>query len=215
MRRMIFTLGLGLVMAAPALAQEKAAAASKFPAGWQMRLDNAKADPAKVRFEEMGAKDELHAWTGPAAIFWQPKPLSGNYRFSATFTQMKAPTHPEAYGIFIGGKNLDKDDVDYGYFVIRGDGKYMIKHRAGSEVHTIVDWTEHKAVTKQDAAGKATNALAFEVSDGFVKALINGHEVQRLPTSEFSPDGMAGVRINHNLDVHITKPTATKLEMKK
>jgi hypothetical protein len=209
--RLKMVLALSLLAAAPAFAQEKAAAPA-LPDGWEMRLDNAKADRAKVRFEQMGSASELHAWTGPAAIFWQATPLSGNYRFSTTFTQMKAPTHPEAYGIFIGGKNLDQDNQEYGYLAIRGDGKYTIKHRAGAEVHTIVDWTELPALKKQDADGKATNTVAFEVSGGFVKALVNDVEVKRWEKAYWSGDGFAGLRINHQLDVHISKPTVTKLD---
>ena len=147
----------------------------------------------------------LHATTGPAAIFWRPEhDLSGEYRVSATFTQTKAPTHPEAYGIFIGGKNLDKPEQEYGYLIIRGDGKYAIKHRAGPEVHTITDWTDLPALKKQDEAGKATNTVAFEVTGGFVKALINGVEVKRWEEKYWSGKGFAGLRVNHNLDVHIS-----------
>jgi hypothetical protein len=209
--RLKLAFALSLMATAPVFAQEKAAAPA-LPAGWAMRLDNAKADPAKVRFEPMGSASELHATTGPAAIFWQTTPLAGNYRYSVTFTQTKAPAHPEAYGIFIGGKNLDKDNQDYGYLVIRGDGKYMIKHRAGAEVHTIVDWTDLPALKKQDDAGKATNTVAFEVSGGFVKALVNGEEVKRWEKAYWSGDGLAGLRVNHQLDVHISGPTVTRLD---
>ena len=208
--RLKTVLALSLLTAAPVFAQEKSAGPT-LPDGWSMRLDNPKADPAKARFEQVAGPSELHATTGPAAIFWKTTPLSGNYRFSATFTQVKAPTHPEAYGIFIGGKNLDKDDQEYGYLVIRGDGKYMIKHRAGAEVHTIVDWTDLPALVKQDAAGKATNTVAFEVSGGFVKALVNDVEVKRWEKAYWSGDGLAGVRVNHNLEVHVSQ-SVTKLD---
>lgn len=197
--KMVFA--LTLLAATPAMAQEKASETA-LPQGWLQRLDreNATASP---KFTVMG--DGFHATTGPAAVFYNPAHnVKGEYRVSATFTQTKAPTHPEAYGLVIGGKNLDKPDQEYGYLIIRGDGKYAIKHRAGAEVHTIAEWTEFPKLNKQDAAGKATNTLAVDVSGEHVKMLINGEEVKRWERSYWQGDGQVGLRINHNLDVHIS-----------
>ena len=205
MRRASFAAALAMVCATPVFAQEKAASApATLPAGWQIRLDKETADPAKVSFAVM--EPGFHATTGPAAILWKPdNSMNGDFRVTATFHQMKAPTHPEAYGIFIAGKNLDKANQEYGYIVIRGDGKYLIKHRAGTELHPIAEWTDAPSLKKQDEAGKATNTVAVDVSGGFVKFLLNGTEVHRLDAKVHSPAGIAGLRINHNLDVHISE----------
>jgi hypothetical protein len=189
-----------VLTATPLLAQEKSA--SSLPAGWEQRLDRENATTAP-KFEAMGPG--YHATTGPAAIFYNTKhDMKGDFRVSATFIQMKAPTHPEAYGLFVGGSKLDKPDQEYGYLIVRGDGKYAIKHRAGSEVHTIADWTEHPKLNKQDAAGKATNTLAIEAVGNQVRMLVNGEEVKRWERSYWKADGQLGLRINHNLDVHIS-----------
>jgi hypothetical protein len=211
MRRTTLALALTLFAAAPAFAQEKAASPT-LPEGWNTRFDRANSDPTKFSFFKAGK--DLHATTGPAAILWRDEHanLKGAYRVSATFTQTKAPAHPEAYGLFIGGKNLDKDNQEYGYLVIRGDGKYMIKHRAGADVHTITDWTDLPALKKQDEAGKATNTVAFEVSGGFVKALVNGEEVKRWEEKYWPGTGTAGLRVNHQLDLHIADFSVTPLK---
>ena len=196
--KMVFA--LALLSAAPALAQEKAA--GTLPQGWTQRLDKETATTTPS-FTVMG--DGFHATTGPAAIFFNPAhDMKGDYRVTATFTQTKAPTHPEAYGLFVGGKNLDKADQEYGYLIIRGDGKYAIKHRAGAEVHTVQDWTDFPKLNKQDANGKATNTLAIDVSGEHVKMLINGEEVQRWEKAYWQGQGQLGLRINHNLDVHVS-----------
>jgi hypothetical protein len=203
MRRAIFAAALAVVCATPLFAQEKAAPSAALPAGWQMRLDKETADAAKLSFAAMGGG--FHATTGPAAIFWKPENnMKGDFKITATFTQTKAPTHPEAYGLFVGGKDLDSEKQEYGYIVIRGDGKYAIKHRAGAEVHTIQDWTDLPGMNKQDAAGKATNTVAFVVSGDAVKALINGTEVKSWDKGYWGAQGFAGLRINHNLDVHVS-----------
>ena len=56
---------------------------------------------------------------------------SGAYETHATFTQMEPAAHPEAYGLFIGGANLEAATQKYTYFIVRQDGKYMIKRRNG------------------------------------------------------------------------------------
>lgn len=193
---------MSLLSVAPAAAQEKTSA-PPLPPNWSMRLDRADA-PAPPKFFPAG--DGLHVTSGPAAIYYQPaQVMKGDFRISATFTQTKAPQHPEALGLFIGGKNLDKPEQEYGYLIVRGDGKYAIKHRAGEEVHTIQDWTEHAQVTKQDAAGKATNSLAIEAIGEKVRMIVNGEQIRTFERKNFFPaDGMLGMRINHQLDVHIS-----------
>jgi hypothetical protein len=198
--RLKMAFALTILAAAPLMAQEKAS--SKMPQGWTQRLDKENAT-ATASFTAMG--DGFHATTGPAAIFFNPAHnMKDDYRVTATFTQTKAPTHPEAYGLFVGGKNLDKPEQEYGYLIIRGDGKYAIKHRAGAEVHTITDWTEFPKLNKQDANGKATNTLAIDVSGEHVKMLLNGEEVKRWEKGYWQGLGQLGLRVNHNLDVHIS-----------
>jgi hypothetical protein len=180
-------------------------------AGWQGRLDpqserrGMKIEDAK--FSSMGGG--LHITSGPAAIYWNPKDVAkGNYTVSATFTQTKAPMHPEAYGLFVGGANLKDSTQSYVYFETRGDGKYLINHRAGNDVHKIVDWTDTDATNKQDANGKATNELAIRVTADSVDFLANNKLVKGFSKAEmhgFTADGQAGLRVNHNLDVHVDK----------
>lgn len=177
--------------------------------GWKGRIDpqaerrGMKLDDAK--FAPMGSG--IHVTSGPAAIYWNPKDVArGEYTVSAKFTQEKAPMHPEAYGLFIGGQNLQDSTQSYVYFETRGDGKYLINHRAGNDVHKIVDWTETDATNKQDAAGKATNELAIRVTRDSVDFLANGKLVKGFSKAEmhnFAADGQTGIRVNHNLDVHI------------
>lgn len=114
--------------------------------------------------------------------------------------------HPEAYGLFVGGQNLQDSTQSYVYFETRGDGKYLINHRAGNAVHKIIDWTDTDATNKEDASGKATNALAIRVTKDSVDFLANGKLVKGFSKAEmhnFAADGQAGIRVNHNLDVHV------------
>ena len=178
----------------------------KLPAGWQARLDSdaAKLDTVVVT-EEKGA---LTFTTGPAGIYYKSSMKgSGDYQVAGTFSQLKPSAHPEAYGIFIGGIDLDKPTERYTYFLVRHDGKYLIKSRDGSAAKPIVDWTA--APPMKDAAPtagrtKTSNELAVRVQGDTVSFLIGGTEVKSLPRAQVTTDGIAGVRINHNLNVQVT-----------
>jgi hypothetical protein len=182
-------------------ADHGAAHATGMPEGWQMRLDRP-GSTAPIHFMSMDG--HLHAVLGPAGIFYQPTATAtGAFRAQGTFTLAKPSAHPEAFGLMVGGRNLEAENQDYLYFIIRQDGKYMVKHRAGSETHTLIDWTEHAAVQRPGADGKATNTLAVESSPTGVRLLVNGTEVTTLPRG-VNTNGIVGLRLNHNLEVIVT-----------
>ena len=79
----------------------------------------------------------------------------------------------------------------------------LIKKRAGVQTPTVKDWAAHAAIKKADASGKMTNALSVEVGKDKVRFLINGTEVASQPSVQIDTNGIAGLRINHNLNVHI------------
>ena len=215
MRRSSVTALSILVLAATPLAAQmkdhdpdKKADGGKLPAGWSGRTDKTTAKLEDAKFVAMGSG--YHVTSGPAAIYWKDK-VTGPFTASATLTQTKAPTHPEAYGVFFMGNRLDTPDQTYAYLVVRGDGKFMVRHRAGSELHTIMDWTESPAVHKADASGKATNTLSVDASrSDSVRLSVNGTQVAAMPGAHVgSTDGAVGLRINHNLDVHVSDFTVT------
>ena len=186
-------------------------AGAGLPAGWQARFDKPDAVATNVKFVSMG--DGFHFTSGPAAIYWKPSDrASGNYTVTATLTQTKAPTHPEAYGLFVGGQNLQSPNESYVYLLVRGDGKVMVKHRANAtDVHTILDWTEVPAVHKADAAGKATNQLSIAVARDSVRMFVNGSQVWAKDRAYMGDmAGFYGYRVNHNLDVHAGPITLRK-----
>src|SRR6266851_4294789 len=54
-----------------------------------------------------------------------------NVNVVATFTQTKAPRHPEGYGLLFGGRDLAGAAQRYTYFLVRGDGTFLVKRRNG------------------------------------------------------------------------------------
>ncbi len=182
-------------------ADHAAGHATGIPEGWQVRLDRPNST-APVQFMSMDG--HLHAILGPGGIFYQPTATAtGPYTLQGTFTLNKPSAHPEAFGMLLGGRNLDAANQDYLYFLVRQDGQFMVKHRAGDETHTVIDWTEHAAVRQPGADGKATNTLAVETGAQGVRFLVNGTEVGKLPAG-VNTSGVYGLRLNHNIDVVVT-----------
>lgn len=175
---------------------------SRYPAGWAVRVDrDAPAD--RVWLMDHGA--ELHAATGPAgAVYYNAGwAKTGDYAYSARFRQPKASQHPEAYGLVIGGSGLDGADQRYSYFLVRQTGEYFIADREGEVRTKVVDWTPHAAIRKVEGEAGAVNVLGVRVEGDEVVFSVNGQEVARRPKRELSTDGVAGFRVNHNLEVFI------------
>jgi len=109
-RRSLTTLSLLALAAAPLAAQDASdpthkVAGGALPAGWMGRTDRPTDKLTDAKFVAMGPG--YHVTSGPAAIYWNPKNVtSGPFTASTTMTQTKAPMHPEAYGIFFGGKHV-------------------------------------------------------------------------------------------------------------
>jgi len=180
------------------------AGGGSLPAGWHAHADK-NAALANVKFVTMGTG--YHATLGPAVILWRAADsASGSYRIAATFTQTKAPRYPEGYGLLLGGRDLAGAAQRYTYFLVRGDGTFLIKRRSGDSTSFVTpDWTPHAAVVKGDSAtGAATNELGVAVKGDSVRFLVNGKDVFVTKASNVDVTGSVGYRVNHNLDVHVT-----------
>ena len=173
--------------------------------GWEHRLDFGGDVNDVLHFRSMG--DGVHATTTGAgfAIFWQPESMAdGNFSISATFTQMERSGHANAYGMFLGGADLDGDGQRYTYFMLRQGGEFLIRKRMGEELPIVVAWTAHDAVNDLDANGSSTNTLTVEADDDMVRFLVNGTEVSSQPRSAVDADGVTGLRVTHMLNVHVS-----------
>ena len=181
---------------------KKVAGGGSLPAGWKGRVDSGDKALAGVKVTPMGAG--IHFMTGPAGIYYKPvDKMTGAYEAHATFTQMEPAAHPEAYGLIIGGADLDGAGQKYTYFIVRQDGMFMVKRRAGTETPTVADWTANAAIKKPDAKGRMINTLSIDVATDKVHFLVNGTDVLTTDAAKVDTAGIVGLRVNHNLNVHI------------
>jgi hypothetical protein len=189
---------------------DKSAAGTGVPAGYTGVTDHADSKITDAKYTENGGRWEIQ--TGPAHITFAAKDSAkGGYQVSTTIEQLEKPKHPEAYGVFLGGSNLtDPAKQKYGYFVIRGTGEYLIKTRNGENTTSVVDWTASPKIPKEDASGKATYKITVHVAPDTVHFVVNDNLVTAVPKSKFPTDGIAGLRVNHNLHVSVTPIAISK-----
>jgi hypothetical protein len=183
---------------------DKSIAGTGVPAGYTGVTDHADSKITEAKYTASGGRWEIQ--TGPAHITFAAKDSAkGQYQISTTIDQLEKPRHPEAFGVFLGGSNLtDPAKQKYGYFVVRGTGEYLIKAREGDNTTTVVDWTASPKIPKEDASGKATYKILVHVASDTVHFTMDGNLLAAVPKSKFPTDGIAGIRVNHNLHVEVT-----------
>ena len=211
-------LAVGLTAITTASAQQKPTHADadkpvqgtgEMPIGWKARLDkpDAKLNTVRVTAE----KDALEFQTGPAGIYYKPDmKAEKDYEVSASFSQLEPAALPEEFGIFIAGADLDKDTQRYTCFLVRQDAKFSIQKRTGATTKTAVAWRPVPAM-KEPKGVKSTNTLMIRALGDTIRFFIGDKEVAKLTRAQVGGDGIAGLRINHNLHLQVSKFEVKKL----
>ncbi|HKS06686.1 MAG TPA: hypothetical protein VJR92_10270 [Gemmatimonadaceae bacterium] len=226
--RTTFVIALAAIISAPAAAQrgcgidtdptKRIEGTGLLPGGWMVRFDPVPSNctPLKttdVNFVTMGAG--MHVTSGPAAIYYNPgNVLTGEFTVSATFANRTTAGH-EALGVFIGGKDLQDSTQRYVYLVVKpASGEILISQRTGDGKPKAIDGlrTEPAVIREPAGGGAASNKVAIRVEKDSVKFLVNEKVVRAVTKSQLGAptDGLVGLRVNHNLNVHIDGFAVTK-----
>jgi hypothetical protein len=202
-----------LLVAVPLVAQAKkgtkpadpdkaVAGAGNLPAGWSAQTDT-KGKESEIKYVVMDKG--YHVTLGPATVLWRTNDkVDGFFHTVVLITQTRQTPHAEGYGLFVGGQGLGSDREKYTYFLIRQDGKFLIKRRDGETTSNITsDWRADPAIVWPNAAGQMTNRLEVTVSREKLAFAVNGKEVYSADPRLIDAKGIVGLRINHNLDLQI------------
>lgn len=209
--RMVMSLAMGLAVGAcgdpaPGAGAADDAVATRLPAGYALRLDRPNRDRAD--FVATVADGDLSVQTGPAGILYRSDDLadSDRYTLRGRFTELAAPMgHREGFGLFIGGQHLGGAGQRYIYFLVRADGRYLIKQRDGDSMTELSGgWQPSDAVrVPTTAADDVTNELAIAVDGDELRVSCNGELIADLRVDALDSDGVVGIRVNHNLRVRV------------
>lgn len=190
------------------------------PEGWVVRTDHpeeefiigAHPDSSDIYFVNM--TPGWHISTGPAAIFYHPaNNTQGNYQVTASIYFFNpGERQREGYGVFIGGNNLENENQEYIYFLLRNTGEYLIKKRQGEETSVIQDWTPHDAIVIYDnpEVSSVKNDFSVNVSADSIRFMLNGKALVQIPAAGHSTSGHFGLRINHGVNSHIANLAVTE-----
>ena len=203
-------LSLTLAVVAPLVASESLHAqdpGGARPDGWEILTDELGADTTAVTFVSM--EPGFHLTTGPAAIFYDPSVTArGAYRAEAN-VHLFEPEGAGAFGLFVGGSDLDGSYQTYTALLLRPSGELSVVRRLSfTSSETLVGWTAHEAVRgwqdRPEGEASVENALAVETGDGEMAFYVNGEEVARVPRTSQGADGIVGIRAEENVDIHVT-----------
>lgn len=193
------------------------------PEGWEVRLDRdiedvvIGSDPESSDIYFVNMTPGWHITSGPAAIYYHPSnTASGSYEISAVLHLFDpGERNREAFGIFMGGNDLDNNDQSYLYFLIRNTGEFLIKERMGSETEVIQNWTSNESInlyTDDLEDSSAQNTLSVSVTDSDIVFSINGSEVASVSAENYATDGLYGLRVNHSINLHISDLAYTSID---
>ena len=180
------------------------------------------------KFIKMG--DGFHITTGPAAAYFNTaNKASGNYAVKAKFGEAKymgINNHPHPYGVFIGGNDLGTAAQSYLYCAAYGDGRFIVRGFAPGTPRGTFQMNgrgeANAAVNK--AAGKdqpVSQEIVLQVVGDDVQCAINGTVVASYKKADVlgagklkSLDGVYGIRVGHNADVHVSEFGVTQVVTK-
>lgn len=144
--------------------------------------------------------------TGPHTLLWQEgaAELAPPYTVRAELRKRAGRLH-EGFGLVFGGTGLEgaEDAQAYSYFLVRGDGSFLVKRRAGAETPVVRDWTRHPRIARDADGTGRPNVLEVHVGVDSATFAVNGAEVARVPSAELAVRGRAGLRIAHDVVVEV------------
>ena len=197
----VLTLAIITALSAPLAAQNLST--------WKMRVDrstNAQDPDDNPELKVVAMGKGVRITGGPAGVFWSPTDTAmGNYTIRATFNLQQPSNHVNYYGIVFGGADLDNAKASYTYFTVAQNGTFLIRTFAPGAARPADVQTRmpHAAIAQPAAGGQSTNRLEVRVAGDTITYVVNGQTVHTMPKGTINTNGLAGVRVNHMLDVQV------------
>src|SRR5579884_1027412 len=96
----------------------------KAPAGWKIRLDRPGFVSGEPYFVSMAPGWQIST-ESPVIAYEQERTAKGNYKVESEILLFPGAQNG-GFGLFIGGTNLESNDLAYTAFQLRRDGKFSI-----------------------------------------------------------------------------------------
>lgn len=201
--RTMFTTCWGLAIAASPPGSAAGQALNQ-PDGWQTRAERFVAMPPG-----------FHITTSPSVLFFHPGARAeGEFRVESEGFLFRGDSS-NAYGLFIGGRDLDGDGATWTSLEIAHDGRWVIRKRTFEGTQggaSIVDVAgpEPGPVALPGDGATAKNVLAIVAGEEDVAFRVNGETVAALPRADLPVDGVVSFRVGAGLNLHLTTLTIAR-----
>lgn len=178
------------------------------PSGWKWVTDSdarivTALDPPEGSWLFGTMAPGWHVTTRPGAILFEPSHTSRG-RFVLESESFLFPgTSAAGFGVFVGGSDLEAK-AKYVAFLIRRDGSAAIESVDSGRTTPLHPWTKAEAVLSGKPDGDVKNVLRVEAEASAVMFLVNGQKVAEIPREGTRFDGIVGLRVGKNLNLHVT-----------
>ena len=207
-RSLVWALVLGVLVSSGAAVLS----AGQFPppAGWKWVTDTdarivTTLDPTEGTWLFGTMAPGWHITTRPGVVVFEPAHASRG-RFAIESESFLFPGDSTAgFGVIVGGADLEaKARAKYVAFLIRRDGSAAIESVEAGRVTALHPWTKAAAIVPGTPGGEVKNVLRVEAEASTVTFLVNGQKVAEVPRDGTRFDGIVGLRIGENLNLHVT-----------
>ena len=190
--------------------------AQQFPApsGWKwVTAKDAKLvdtlDPAEGSWLFGTMAPGWHITTRPPVILFEPRHATSG-RFTVESEIFLFPgTSAAGFGLFVGGADL-AGKSRYAAFLIRRDGSVAIESVDAGRSTLLVNWTKGSGVlVGSDGGEPAKNLLRVDGEADVVRFSVNGSAVAEVPRKSANFDGIVGLKVGDNLNLHVTNLDVT------
>lgn len=179
------------------------------PPGWKWATDTdarmvTTLDPAEGSWLFGTMAPGWHVTTRPGAILFEPTHASRG-RFALESQSFLFPgTSAAGFGVFVGGADLDGKSAKYVAFLIRRDGSAAVESVDSGRVTALHPWTKSAAIVAGAPDGEVKNVLRVEGEASTLTFLVNGQKVAEVRRDGTRADGIVGLRVGENLNLHVT-----------
>jgi hypothetical protein len=207
-----------LAVAAIAAVMTSAATAQvqKAPDGWKWITDSpadvvGRLDPKPGEFTFTTMAPGWHITSRPAATLFEPTVTSSG-RYTVESEVFLFPgTSASGFGVFVGGRGLDTAAASYVAFLVRRDGSAAVERHDGPATTPMQPWTRHTAITPHPGGDDTVkHVLRVDAEATQLTFLVNGTEVLTVPRTPGLFDGIVGLRIGADLNLHVTNLDVTR-----
>lgn len=138
------------------------------------------------------------------AILYEPA-LVARDRFAISLEVFLFPGESqEGYGILLGGTGLGEASGSWVAFLVRRDGRASVQQVRNGTRSMLVEWMPNDAVKPHPGGDAQFNALRVSVEPDSVRFEANGTRITAVPRDALAVDGMFGMRVGKDINLHIS-----------